>query len=459
MARVSLFTLGCRLNQFESDSIAGQLEDRGHEVVRFGEACDVAVVNSCTVTARADRKSRQAVYRALDNAKTVIVTGCYADNPERLLPEDPRITPVSNTKKAAIPYLVGEVAPGTGDGGSGAGVAPGAATSEAETPAAGANSLWFPPPVAGVRSRGMVKVQDGCDQVCAYCIVSRVRGPSRSIPLSQVLSQVSELLNGGYREIVLTGVNVGDYRDGKNHLADLVAEILAISGDFRLRITSLEPDHLGPGLVKQFENPRLCPHLHLALQSGSDSVLHAMKRGYKTSEVRRQVADLRNIDPLFNITADLIVGFPGESQADFEESVALVTAMEMGHVHVFPFSQRPGTAAGSPAFSRPQLPGPEIRRRSATLRRAAGESALTYRQRLIGTVEEVIVESRGKDGLSEGYGRHYCRIRTDEASSTAPGTPVTVRVTGIDRDGVLRGTLVDAPRPKRGPPAQPQRGG
>lgn len=294
----------------------------------------------------------------------------------------------------------------------------------------------------------MVKVQEGCDQVCGYCIVSRVRGPSRSIPLSQVLSQVSELLDAGYREIVLTGVNVGDYRDGTEDLAELVRRILEISEGFRLRITSLEPDHLKPRLIAQYENPRLCPHLHLALQSGSDSVLHAMNRGYTASDVRRQVDALRNIDPLFNITADVIVGFPGESQADFYESLELVTSIGMGHVHVFPFSQRPGTPAGSPSFSRPQVPGPEIRRRSARLRRRARQSALEYRERLIGTEEVIIVESVGEDGLIEGYGQHYCRVRAAEGIRPIAGTPVTLRVTGIDREGVLRGTAIAAPEQK-----------
>jgi threonylcarbamoyladenosine tRNA methylthiotransferase MtaB len=180
-----------------------------------------------------------------------------------------------------------------------------------------------------------------------------------------------------------------------------------------------------------------------------------MMRGYTVEEVRGQIATLRNIDPLFNITADMIVGFPGESQADFEESVALVTAMEMGHVHVFPFSQRPGTPAAGAGFSRPQVPGPEIRRRSGRLRRTARRSALAYREALIGSEEVMIVEAIGDDGLAEGYGLHYCRIRAAGGPETTAGSPMALRITGIDQDGILRGTAADMRRPARqasGPP-------
>jgi len=429
---VAVETLGCKLNQYESDSIATTLRHRGYEIVPPDSPADAYVINSCTVTNKADRKSRNTVYRARRTGgadSLVILTGCFVDHrnrdargdEQRLAdridePETGATYSVDNAHKNTIPDLIDAHLRG-----------------EVHGPDDFPGDLFgFETPEQIFHTRTNIKVQDGCDNFCTFCIIPFVRGRGTSRDPARVIREASEAITGGSRELVLTGVNMSRYRsDDGTEFVDLVERILALPGDFRLRISSLEPDRLDRRFIELFRHPKMSRNLHLCIQSGSDRVLLGMRRMYTVTGFREIVDRLRGIDPLFNITTDIIVGFPGETEDDLADSLAVIRQAGIGHVHTFPFSIRSGTRAERLA---PRVPGPEITRRSEQIRRASVEEKRRYRQKLIGSVERVLVEHvSGSDTVARGLGEHYVPVRFIAATGGVRANGFyRVLITGID---------------------------
>ncbi len=402
---VAFATLGCKLNQFETDSIATRLRDSGYRVVDFAEPADVCVINSCTVTNRADRKSRNLLYRAerqsSGDSSLVVLTGCFVDSHRDELESDGRTYIVPNEQKQSIPELVD-----------------GHFRGEITHPAG--SVFDFPLPDRIFHTRSTIKVQDGCDNFCTFCIIPFVRGRAQSRPAGEVLAAVREAVEGGAKEIVLTGVNMSRYRDGEVDFTELASRCLDVEKEYRLRISSLEPDQLTDRFLELFAHPRMAPHLHLCLQSGSERVLLAMRRQYTAELYTRLARALRERDPLFNLTTDIIVGFPGETDADFESSLRAVAELGFGHVHTFPYSVRAGTRA---ARLQSQVASRAKKERAARIREAGERSKRAYRERLVGLTERMLVErveERDDRIMLSGLGEHYVPIRVEVARGDGP---------------------------------------
>ena len=385
MLRVAVRTLGCKVNRFESDEIAAELLGRG---VAIGDEDDAAVivVNTCTVTGEADAKARKTVRHALGRASSpvVVVTGCLASlDAAALRGLSPRV--IVEPDKGRVAETVGEALGVTGqwDGVPRAAVAP-----------------WG----EGFRARAMLKIQDGCDSFCAYCIVPYARGVPRSVPLRQVAERAGELVSAGAREIVLSGINIGRYREGGADLADVVAAVAA-TGVVRVRLSSIEPQHLSARLLEVLgSTPAVCAHLHVPLQSGSDRVLGLMGRSYTTEQYAKGIAKARAALAGLSVTTDLIAGFPTETDADHTDGLEFVQAMGFAKTHVFRYSER----AGTPAAREPQV-APQVRARRAAELRALGETMRRdYLASRSGETAELLVETVA-DGVATGTTREYVR--------------------------------------------------
>ncbi|WP_018527794.1 tRNA (N(6)-L-threonylcarbamoyladenosine(37)-C(2))-methylthiotransferase MtaB [Alkalispirochaeta alkalica] len=416
--KVAFETLGCKLNQYETDSIATTLKQRGWRPVSFHEEplADAYVINTCTVTNKADRKSRNILYRVLRQAPPgapVILTGCFVESSPDFSPESDRVYLVDNSRKSTIPHLLEAHLSG-----------------EMVDPRKLAGDIFgFTTPEQLFHTRTSIKIQDGCDNFCSFCIIPFVRGAATSRPAEAVLNEARQALEGGSRELVLTGINMSRYRSPREGTGfpALVREVLELPGSFRLRISSLEPDQLTPEFLELFSHPRMTPHLHLCLQSGSDRILKAMNRTYTSESYRRTLEALRRENPLFNVTTDIIVGFPGESESDLEESLRAIRDMRFGHVHTFPFSVRKGTGAARLAGS---ISTAEKRRRSEAVLAEATRAKRSYRSELRGVGEVVLIEGVAEQPgsttgvvLAEGLGAHYVPIRFSGESSAAGPVP------------------------------------
>lgn len=409
---IHLKSLGCRLNEAELQTWASQFRAQGHRVVAQAEGADVLVLNSCAVTAEASRKSRQQLrrlHRENPNAKLVF-TGCDATlSPEQVAAALGVDLVVANRDKDRLVELTA--------GAFDVGVMPAMATEP------GAASLY-----ARGRERAFIKVQDGCRYRCAFCIVSVARGPERSRPIPDIVSEVNALHDGGVQEIVLTGVHVGGYgSDLGVGLADLVRVLLRETEVPRIRFASVEPWDLPEALFALFANNRLMPHMHLPLQSGSDTVLRRMARRGRRETYATLLSEARSRVKDFNVSTDIIVGFPGESEPEWQETLSFVQECGFSHVHVFPYSPRAGTRAASMPDQVPE----EIRKsRCRALRQIAEGLKRNVLERHLGRELPVLWEGRGKlqpDGLLRyhGYTANYLRALAD----VAPGQDLTGRIT------------------------------
>ena len=392
--KIYLDMIGCRLNQSEIERMAAQFRVAGHKIVASAEMADVVVVNTCAVTGHAVADSRKKIRRALqDGTKPVIATGCWAT----LAPADTAaladaVRVVSNEEKDQLvaDFLnlpVEDFATGM----------------IARSPLPGAHS----------RTRAFIKVQDGCDNTCTFCVTRLARGASRSVPVEEVLADIRAAQAGGTQEVVLTGVNIQawgqDAGDGL-HLGDLLAAVLAETDVPRVRLSSLEPWELKEGFFNIWQDERMCQHLHLPLQSGSAGTLKRMVRKTTPGDFRRLVEGVRAHCPQMAVTTDIITGFPGEDQAEFAETLAFVREMQFAGGHVFTFSARPGTAA---ARMKGQVPVHVRKERNAVLRGVLKESAQRYQQQFLGQVVSVLWESaQEQDGgwLMTGLTGEYLRV-------------------------------------------------
>ena len=434
--KVYLDTVGCRLNQSEIESFARAFRAAGHTLVDDPAQADLVVVNTCAVTQKAAADSRKVVRRAARaGARAIAVTGCWATlepDAARRLPNVRWVVP--NLEKDHLVARVLGLPQETFD----------LEPIERE-----------PLPGLRLRTRAFIKVQDGCDNRCTFCVTTIARGPSRSRPIEAVVKDVQAALRGGAQEIVLTGVHLGAWGkdlDPPRHLQDLVATLLRRLPIPRLRLSSLEPWDLHEDFFALWEDPRLCRHLHLPLQSGSASVLRRMARKTTPEAFARLVEIARRLIPDVAITTDVIVGFPGETEAEFEESLAFVREMDFAGGHVFTYSERPGTAAA-------RMPHPVPHRvrkeRNARMRAVLAESAARYRRRFLGRTLTVLWEAAatlGPGGWTlTGLTDNYLRVR-----ATAPQnlwnrlTPVTLVAEGPD--GVLEGHLAPGTPSRTGVP-------
>lgn len=420
-------TLGCKLNQFESEAIAQSLRKAGHEIAASERSADAVVVNTCTVTNRADVKCRQAMRQAKRAGKFVVATGCYATTDAEALASSGYIDlVVSNANK----FRIAEFLPGT-TGTPGAAVGLNDTAGNGTGGGTGGGTL---PEVTGFeRTRAFLKIQDGCDKFCSYCKVPYARGRSTSFPASRLVESARRLVENGYRELVLTGVNISAYRDAGTTLAGLVELLLDLDGDYRLRLSSIQPDEFEARLISFLPHPHFASHFHLSLQSGSDRVLKDMNRHYTRSDFLATVEAVRSAAPDCGITTDIIVGFPTETEADFADTLDLVRRCEFTRVHRFVYSPRAGTRAAK----MPDLSGLVKKRRESELKAIDVETALRFAEReILGKPQTVLVEkSDGKE--SEGYTSGYFRFAVGEKLPENSFTVRTPLSTAVDREGVV----------------------
>ena len=428
---VAIETQGCKLNQADSLTLWRTFSEAGFRCVDTAEAADVYVVNSCTVTHVADRKARHSLRAARRrNPHAVIVaTGCYAQrSPDDLRQLEEIDLVVGNADKSTLVRQVIEWM-GLPDSVPPIGRTPG----NTATPA--------------YRCRAMVKIQEGCDQVCAYCIVPKVRGRERSIPVEQVVGEVRRLVAEGYKEVVLTGTQLGTYgfEWPDNDLAGLIQHVLSDTDIQRLRVSSLQPQEVDSALLECWSDSRLCPHFHLPLQSGSDSILKSMRRRYTATDYTDAVKFIHSRVPGASVTADVIAGFPGETEDDFNRTYDLCEGLGFADLHVFPYSIRPGTTAGYlQGQVSPELKTLRVRRLLDLTKR----QSLEFRRSLVGQTRTVLWESctvsRGQGGGGprwSGLTQDYIRVAASGGQGGQGGhdlenTITSVRLTSVEEDGV-----------------------
>lgn len=422
--RVYFTNLGCKLNQAELEHLARRFTAAGHQVVASVEAADVQVINSCTVTHLAARTSRKTVRqgRRKNPGLRTVLTGCYASDPDgqaAALEEVDLLVP--NDQKDRLLELVEESFVPTSE--ETVPELPGAVSEEPP-------SLPFGPLEFG-NSRGLVKVEDGCNMRCSFCIIPFTRGRQHSRSVEECVAEVGGLGRAGYQEVVITGVQISAYRAGGARLADLVEALLEQTSVPRLRLTSIAPWQLDPRLLELWQDPRLCRHLHMSLQSGCSATLRRMRRPYTADGYAEVLASARRAVPGLGVTTDVIVGFPGETESEFEDSLAFTQAQDFAKVHVFPYSQRRGTTADAlPGQVSPQAK----KRRVARMLEVAEASHETFRRRHLGRREEVVWEGR-RNGWWRGMTDNYIRVFARSARRV-PSGPTVTELLELREDGV-----------------------
>ncbi len=429
--RVSILTHGCKLNQSDSDALARRFQDAGYSIVGPSEQADVYVVNTCTVTHVADRKARRALRsaRRRDPPALVVATGCYAQRAPDALASMSEVDLVAgNRDKDRLVELVRHAGPGPAPDGHNA---IGQTVSAASIIRWGDEARRGDGARRGARCRAMVKIQEGCDQVCAYCIVPTVRGRERSIPPGDILETVRRRVGEGFKEVVLTGTQLGSYGFDipGTSLRDMLDMLLRESGVDRLRVSSLQPQELTRGLLELWQDRRLCPHFHMPLQSGSDRVLKRMRRRYTAREYADAVERVRRATPDASITADVIVGFPGEDEDDFGQSMSLVKEVGFADLHVFPYSPRPGTSA---AYMGPRVDAATVGRRMSEMLALARVQGDGFRTASLGSVRPVLWErSSLREGrpMLVGLTDNYLRV-VAEGPASLVNSVTPARLTG-----------------------------
>ncbi len=406
----AIYTLGCKVNQEESAALANVFMEHGWRQLPFGEAADVCIINTCTVTQIAEKKSRNMLRRAVaaNPAAFVVGTGCYVQiKPEEaagIIGLDLLLGANEKHRLFALAAAGARAKANAHSAGS-----PQVEVSPAETACVyqelgNANSLTS-------RTRAFVKIEDGCNQFCSYCIVPYARGPVRSRPLPAVLAEMRALVAAGYQEIVLTGIHVGAWQAEGQSFADLVAAAAVVPGLARLRLGSVEPREFSPQLLRLVaDSPVICPHFHIPLQAAANSVLQAMRRDYDMAYYCQLVADLRAVLPAAAITTDIIAGFPGEDEQAFAEGLRQVEQLAFADAHIFPYSRRPGTPAADFAG---QIASAEKSWRAAQLAAVVAESRRRFRAARLGRELRVLleqpVEREGVCGM-QGYTADYLPV-------------------------------------------------
>lgn len=463
LLRVAFKTLGCKLNQLETEAVAEAFARAGMRIVPATEDADLLVVNTCTVTSKAEQKARHTIRHALSRnlRSVVLVTGCYAQmDPEGLSLLDPRAVVLPGEEKSTLL----ELASWLQDNWQGHGELHDAIIQWKASLSGGSDPFAFHPSSFAFHSRPSLKIEDGCDNRCSYCRVCLARGRAVSLPAGLVLERARLLEGQDKAEVVLTGINLSQYRDGDMRFPQLLAHLLANTERLRFRISSWEPEHVDEAFLDVFANPRVQPHIHLALQSGSSGVLRRMARSYRAEKAADAIRALRSVrdDPF--IAADIIAGFPGETNEEFSETLDFCAEADFAWIHAFPFSARPGTRAWD---MKPKIPERVAGERVAALARLAAAGATRYVARWIGKTTTAIIEKEGNqdddgevsesglenaptggslDGSHEPEGHSFFGTAPSATSATSanylklrirgvdpllpPGSPLIVRILG-----------------------------
>jgi threonylcarbamoyladenosine tRNA methylthiotransferase MtaB len=432
MSRFFICTFGCRCNQADSGAIRESLLRKGLLETAGHSEADLVVINTCTVTQRTDQQVRQMVRRVQrDNpCARLVVTGCYAERDPYALSAIPGVSlTVGNAEREHLADLLEE------------GVTP-PGLKVIHSPLGGRDPvLEMPLFEAGGKTRPLVKIQDGCDARCSYCIVPSVRGPGRSARAADIVGAIKALVTSGYREIVLTGVNLGAYGrklGGSPTLVDLLQMILEIPGLGRLRLSSIEPMRFSRGIIRlAASNAAIAPHFHIPVQSGSDRVLRRMRRPYTAARFLSLAESIRESLPFSGIGTDVLVGFPGENDEDFQKTCDLVQRAPLTYLHVFPFSVREGTAAGALV---PRVPASLIRERVKVLCSISQEKNLKFRRSLIGR-ELSAITLAGEENVGDSMVLTGNYIHARVAGPVDPNQLVNVRILDASKE-TTEGTVV-----------------
>jgi threonylcarbamoyladenosine tRNA methylthiotransferase MtaB len=391
--KIALETLGCKLNQAETETLARSISDSGHDIVRSVDEADIYILNTCTVTLTADSKARHLIRQAhrRNPQVRIVVTGCYAERSHSDLTKMAEIDLIcGNEDKSNLLNLIqrrGYLEP------------------VKENRRQATSSLF--------RTRSFVKIQDGCSNYCAYCIVPYLRTHEISVPANEVIAQVQQRVKEGYQEVVLTGTRIGAYEYLGVDLKSLTEQILSKTEIRRLRLSSLQPQEITQALLQMWKDKRLCPHFHLSLQSGCDSVLKRMRRRYNTDDYETTVALIRDAVPDVAITTDIIVGFPGETEEEFRQSLDFCRRLGFARIHVFPFSPRSGTKA---AKMTEQIQEKVKKERARLMLELARESVKNFRNQFLDEELDVLWEKRTGKNVWSGISGNYLRVYTKEDS-------------------------------------------
>jgi threonylcarbamoyladenosine tRNA methylthiotransferase MtaB len=416
--KVALYTLGCKLNQAETESLAGQFGEAGYQLVAPNDVADVYIANTCTVTHIADRKSRHwlRLVRRRNPEALIIATGCYAQRAPQELSQLADLV-LGNEEKERLLHVIDGI--------------------DRFPPMSGHRRGLFPNGIGRVRS--LTKIQDGCRSPCTYCIVPGVRTNEYCLDPVEIVKEIKAKVAAGYEEIVLTGTKIGWYKSDGVNLRHLIEHILRDTNVERLRLSSLQPPEISPELLTLWQDRRLCPHFHLALQSGSDSVLQRMKRRYSLDDYQRAVSLIREAVPGVAITTDVMVGFPGESDEEFEQSHRFCQEAGFANIHVFPFSPRPGTQAEK----MPDQVGDQVKKeRTQRMLQLARYSRRSFCERLTGQTMSVLWEKEINtgDGTYSGLTDNYVRVFT-RSEKPLTSRIASVRIAGFHEQG-LWGELI-----------------
>ena len=427
--RVSFHTLGCKLNFSESSTLAREFERGGYLRVEPSAETDVAVINSCSVTEHADKKCRniiRKIHRRNPNA-IIAVTGCYAQlKPHDIAAIDGVDIVLSNNDKGDLYQRVVEIQE----------------RGKTEVYSCSVENLtrFFAAYSSGDRTRSFLKVQDGCDYKCAYCTIHYARGSSRNIPIAEIVEEAKEIAAAGQKEIVITGINTGDFgRTTGEKFIDLLRALDKVEGIERYRISSIEPNLITDEIIEFCAaSSKFQPHFHIPLQSGSTRILGLMRRRYTAERYRDRIAKIRSLMPDAFIGIDVIVGFPGEGEEEFMETYRLLEDVEASFLHIFPFSERPGT----PAVTMPNKVQPRIAtERVERLEELSNRLHRTFSERFLGKEREVLFESTNHNGEMFGYTDNYLRVRADYDISKINAI-CRVRLDTITPDGDIRCIIV-----------------
>ena len=422
MLTIAYHTLGCKVNQYDTQAMEELLSAAGYRSVPFPGPADIYLINTCTVTGTGDKKSFQLIRRLKRNYPScvLILCGCLAQlHGEDLLSSGADLV-IGIQNRSNIVSLLEQVLS------SGHPVCAVKAFPE---------SLPFEPLRISRQeehTRAVLKIQEGCNNRCTYCIIPTVRGPVRSRPLTEIVAEAERLAERGFTEIVLTGIHLSSYgKDLAQHISllNVLTALQNTKGILRIRLGSLEPTIVSPSFAAAIADlPKVCPQFHLALQSGSDTVLQRMRRRYNTSQYLSAVSCLRDCFPLAALTTDILTGFPGETPDEFRETENMIRMVGFARIHVFPYSQRPGT----PAASMPdQLSESEKQARARHLISVGNETALAYQQQWIGR-ESVLLPEEIVSGCWEGYTPEYLRVRLAPDMSCTSGIPVQIRIQTVN---------------------------
>jgi len=415
--RIAFTTLGCKINQFESDILRRDFETRGNTIVPFDAEADVYIINTCSVTAKSDNQCRHAIRSAVrrGHGAQVVVTGCYAETRPEELRQIPGVHQVygNRDKDAIVDQIM---------------------STQASPPDLTIHpSSHIPAKALRSRTRGFLKIQDGCNNHCSYCIVPLARGASRSVASHEVIREFERLVQAGCPEIVLSGIHIGTYGSDLGadmSLTELLKLLVSARADARIRLSSIEPGEITPDMVGLI-GKGLCRHLHIPLQSGDDAILSSMKRNYTSGFYRDLLERIAKQVPGIALGADIMVGFPGEGEKEFQNTLHLVEQSPLTHLHVFSYSPRPGTSA---ADMKGQVSEVIKKERSEALRELGRKKNLKFRQIHRGIELDVVVEDKldASTGLLTGLTDNYLRVHIDRAKSEHIGKKLVVKIKDVN---------------------------